>query len=193
MLAPDPQATSWTEIAANAANVVSVLLAGCNSVHTWWTGLAGCVLFGYVFYGAGLYPDVTLQVFYVVTGVLGWWAWLHGERGEELPVRRSSLRFLAACGAIGAATALGYGWLFQSYTSAYAPYLDSLIVVFSVMGQLMLMARRIESWWCWLVVNTIAVPLYASRALNVTALVYVGFWVNAVVSLVRWRRMVVPA
>ena len=29
------------EIAANALNALSILLAGCNSVHTWWTGIAG--------------------------------------------------------------------------------------------------------------------------------------------------------
>jgi nicotinamide mononucleotide transporter len=45
----------------------------------------------------------------------------------------------------------------------------------------------VENWWAWLLVNTIAVPLYASRGLAVTAVLYAAFWVNAAVSLLKWR------
>jgi len=77
------------EIAANALNTLSILLAGSNSVHTWWTGIAGCLLFGAVFFSVKLYADATLQGFFVVTSVIGWWSWLHGHRGDQLPVRRT--------------------------------------------------------------------------------------------------------
>jgi hypothetical protein len=36
--------TSPLEISANAVNALSILLAGRNSVHTWWTGIIGCAL-----------------------------------------------------------------------------------------------------------------------------------------------------
>ena len=60
-----------------------------------------------------------------------------------------------------------------------------------MLGQLLLMARRYETWWCWLMVNTVAVPLFLSRGLTVTAVLYAAFWINAVVALVRWRRWIV--
>jgi len=90
--------------------------------------------------------------------------------------------------AVGALVAAGYGWLLHRFTDAYAPFLDSVVLAFSVLGQFLLMGRRYESWWCWLLVNTIAVPLYLSRGLQVTAVLYAAFWINAVVALVRWRR-----
>lgn len=177
------------EIAANVFNAASIFLAGRNSIHMWWTTIVGCVLFSYVFFAAKLYADVTLQVFFILTAVWGWWRWLHGERGEELPVRHSRPSLIAASAAAGALVALGYGWLLHRFTDAYAPFLDSIVLAFSVLGQLLLIERRVESWWCWLLVNTIAVPLYASRGLYVTSVLYAAFWVNAVVSLVRWRRL----
>jgi len=181
------------EIAANALNASSILLAGCNSVHTWWTGIMGCLLFGAVFFSAKLYADVTLQMFFVATSVIGWWVWLHGRRGEELPVRRTQPKAIAGLLVTGAAAAAGYGWLLHRFTAAYAPFLDSVVLAFSVLGQFLLMGRRYESWWCWLFVNTIAVPLYFSRGLQVTAVLYAAFWVNAIVALVRWRRFLDPA
>ena len=175
------------EMAANAFNAASIVLAGRNSIHMWWTTIVGCVLFVYVIFAARLYADVTLQAFFISTAGIGWWRWLHGSSGAALPVRYSSRGLITGGVAAGVAVTLGYGWLLYRFTDAYAPFVDSIILAFSVLGQLLLMDRRVESWWCWLLVNTIAVPLYASRGLYVTAVLYAAFWVNAIVSLRHWR------
>lgn len=177
------------EISANFFNAASIFLAGRNSIHMWWTTILGCVLFAHVFFAAKLYADVTLQVFFVATAGAGWWRWLHGLGGRALPVRHSSRALIVSGTLAGIVVTLGYGWLLYRFTDAYAPFLDSIILAFSVLGQLLLMDRRVESWWCWLLVNTIAVPLYASRGLYVTAVLYIAFWINAVVSLRLWTRL----
>jgi nicotinamide mononucleotide transporter len=177
------------ELAANAFVAAAIFLAGRNNIHTWWAGIVGCALFAGVFYESRLYADVTLQVFFIITSIYGWWKWLHGNQGAELPVRFSSARVLIASGAGATAVAIGYGWLLWRFTDAYAPFLDSIVLAFSVLGQLLMMERRVENWWSWLLVNTIAVPLYASRGLYVTSLLYAAFWVNAVVSLLKWRSL----
>ncbi|HVL67526.1 MAG TPA: nicotinamide riboside transporter PnuC [Vicinamibacterales bacterium] len=177
------------EIAANAFVAAAIFLAGRNSIHTWWAGIIGCALFAAVFYEAKLYADVTLQGFFILTSIYGWWKWLHGDRGSELPVRFSSPRLLVLSGLAATGVAIGYGYLLLRFTDAYAPFLDSMVLAFSVLGQLLMMERRVENWWSWLLVNTIAVPLYASRGLHVTSVLYVAFWINAIVSLLRWRRL----
>jgi nicotinamide mononucleotide transporter len=40
----------WLEWLANAAATLSIVLAARNSVHTWWIGIVGCVLFAALFY-----------------------------------------------------------------------------------------------------------------------------------------------
>jgi nicotinamide mononucleotide transporter len=177
------------EIAANGFNTASILLAGRNSAHTWWAGIVGCTLFAFVFFNARLYADLTLQTFFIITSILGWRNWLHGRRGAELPIRRTNLPLLLLQIAGGVIVALGYGWLLHRFTNAYSPFLDSFILAFSVLGQFLLMGRRLENWWCWLLVNTIAVPLYCVRGLRLTALLYAIYWINAVVSLRRWNRL----
>jgi nicotinamide mononucleotide transporter len=142
-----------------------------------------------VFFWARLYADATLQVFFIISSLLGWWHWLHGRQGAALPVRRTPPISIVALTAAGALVAAGYGLLLHRFTNAYAPFLDSVILAFSVLGQFLLVGRRLENWWCWLLVNTIAVPLYAMRGLRLTALLYAVFWVNAVISLRRWKRL----
>jgi len=177
------------ELAANAFNAASIFLAARNSVHVWWTSIVGCALFAWVFYGTKLYADVTLQGFFIVASAIGWWRWLHGALGRELPVRYSPRSLIVWATFAGAVVAVSYGWLLHRFTDAYAPFLDSIVLAFSVVGQLLLVARRVENWWFWLLVNMIAVPLYFSRGLYVTAALYVAFWVNAIVALVKWRQL----
>jgi nicotinamide mononucleotide transporter len=177
------------EIAANAFTAVAIFLAGRNSVHTWWTGIVGCTLFGLLFAQSRLYADVVLQVFFVATSVLGWWRWVRGRDGAPLPVTHAGLRTLLWMVPAGIVATAAYGALLHYYTNAYAPFVDSAVLVFSVIAQLLMMQRRIENWPVWLLVNTIAVPLYASRGLYLTAVLYAGFWVNAIVSWIWWRKL----
>ena len=179
---------SAAELAANAVNAVSILLAGRNSVHTWWTGIVGCLLFGWVFFAARLYADATLQVFFVATSAAGWWRWARGAAGVELPIARTRPATLAGLAAAAVAVTLGYGLVLARFTDAYAPFVDSLVLALSVLAQFLLMARRLETWWCWLAVDSVAVPLYLARDLRLTAVLYAAFWVNALVALRHWRR-----
>ena len=179
----------WIEISANLVNLLSIVLATRNSVHTWWTGIAGCALFGWLFFTAQLYADVTLQLFFVITGVLGWWQWLHrdGQRIER-PITRTAARQLTWMIPTGIVASLAYGALLHRFTDAYAPFLDSALLALSVTAQLLLMQRKLETWIFWFLANTLAVPLYASRELWLTAFFYALFWFNAPIGFVRWRR-----
>ena len=180
--------TSLLEIAANAVMTVSIILAGRNNVHSWWLGIIGCGLFAVLFYDTRLYADVTLQLFFIVTCAVGWWRWLRGGTGAPLPITRARPQALIWMGALGLAATAIYGLLLQAYTNAYAPFIDSGVLMFSVIAQLLLMGRRLQTWQFWLLVNTIAVPLYASRGLYLTSVLYGVYWINALASWFFWRR-----
>jgi nicotinamide mononucleotide transporter len=180
------------ELAANIFTAVAIVLAGRNSVHTWWTGVVGCTLFGLLFAQSRLYADVALQVFFVVTGLLGWWKWLCGREGRALPVTHSGLASMLRVVPLGVGATAAYGAMLHHFTNAYAPFPDSAVLVFSIIGQVLMMQRRVENWTFWLLVNTIATPLYFSRGLHLTAVLYAGFWINALVSWRSWHKLAAP-
>lgn len=177
------------ELGANVFTALAIFLAGRNSVHTWWTGIVGCSLFALLFFQANLYADVLLQAFYVVTSVLGWWKWVRGPNGEPLPISHANFASLFWTVPVGLAATVIYGALLHFYTNAYAPFVDSAVLVFSVIGQVLLIQRRIENWAFWLLVNSIAAPLYFSRGLYLTAALYVAFWINALASWLWWNKL----
>ncbi|WP_309043704.1 nicotinamide riboside transporter PnuC [Marinobacter sediminicola] len=174
------------EYSANGFFLSSVFLAARNHRHTWTLGVIGCVLFAILFYKVQLYADATLMMFYIGTSLIGWQQWQRGAPAAE--IQRTSWQLVGLFVLVAVATMLGYGYLLYLNTDAFAPFADSGVLTFSVVAQLLLMKRRLETWWFWLLVNTIAVPLYASRGLTLTSLVYACFWLNACYGLWRWHQ-----
>lgn len=183
---------SYLEWSANIMTAVCIFLAGRNNIHTWWTGIIACALFGALFYEAKLYADVTLQGFFIVTGIIGWLGWLKRKAGEkvvELPVTYATKRTTAIMLGTAVVTAALYGALLYHFTDAYAPWIDSLVLTLSVVGQLLLMRRNVQTWPVWVLVNTLSVPLYFSRELYLSAGLYTLFFFNALWSWKTWRKL----
>lgn len=175
------------EVAANVVTATAIFLAGRNSVHTWWIGIIGVSLFGVLFYGAKLYADVTLQAFFVVTGLIGWYQWAGGKYKVPLPITRTRISTLIISVVIGIIIGALYAFILWRFTDAYAPGWDTALLVGSVIGQILLMNRKIENWGFWLLVNTIAVPLFLSRGLYLTSVLYAAYWIHAIIAYRKWR------
>ena len=118
----DSKAVGYLEISANVMTTVAILLAGRNSIHTWWTGIVGCLLFCFLFYQSLLYADVVLQMFFIVTSMVGWWGWRRGHQGQSLPISHIDLRKSLWLVPFGLLATGAYGLLLHYFTDAYAPF-----------------------------------------------------------------------
>jgi len=181
------------ELIANLLVTASIVLAARNSIHVWWTGIVGCAVFAWVFADAKLYSDAILQVFFIATSAGGWWNWARGAAGGPLPIRWTPPTRLGAWTAASVAFACAWAYLTARYTDAVAPLADSFVLGLSVLAQLLLMGRRVENWVAWIVVNSIAVPLFWSRELHLTSGLYAFYWFNAWWALYHWKGMAVRA
>lgn len=212
---------SYLEWSAVLTTALCIFLAGRNNVHTWWTGIVACILYGFLFYDAKLYADVTLQGFFIITGIIGWYGWVnkirtkpllikafdspdseadgstaayirakvHNYAAGPLKITKTDRRTLVTFLGIAIVAAAAYGTLLWKFTDAFAPWIDSLVLTLSVTAQLLLMRRKVENWPVWLIVNTLAVPLFFSRELYLSAAMYAVFWVNAIVSWRHWLNL----
>jgi nicotinamide mononucleotide transporter len=179
------------EIAANTIMALSIGLAARNSVHTWPTGVLGCLLFAIIFVHNQLYADATLQLFFIVTSLVGWWQWLHPAQPVDAvvrPISKARPQTLSWMTLAALAVTLLYGWMLHQFTDAYLPYFDSAVLALSVIAQCLLMQRKVDAWPFWLAVNTISVALFASRGLTLTAALYAAYWINAWYGWWRWDK-----
>ena len=178
---------SWAELAGFITGIACVALAVMQRIETFPVGIANNVFFVVLFTDARLYADAALQVVYIALGVMGWWVWATRAR-EPADVQRASTRLLLGITlAVGAATLILVPILRAAHGAA--PGWDALTTSMSLGAQLLLNLKRLETWYVWIAVDIIYVPLYLSRDLNLTALVYVVFLVLCIQGWRQWRVM----
>ena len=179
---------SWAELAGFVTGIACVALAVMQRIETFPVGIANNVFFVVLFADARLYADAALQVVYIALGVMGWWVWATRAR-EPADVQRASTQLLLAITlAVGAATLILVPILRAAHGAA--PGWDALTTSMSLGAQLLLNLKRLETWYVWIAVDIIYVPLYLSRDLNLTALVYVVFLALCIQGWRQWRVMV---
>lgn len=179
------------EAVAVAFGLACVVLTIRQNVWCWPAGLVQVALYIVIFYEVKLYSDLLLHVVYVGLQLYGWYHWLHGGReGAALPVTRLPRRARTAWTLAALVATAGWGHLMATYTDAALPYPDAFTTVFSLVAQWLMARKRLESWWFWIAVDIVAIGVYTTRGLALTAGLYAVFLVLAIGGLVAWRRAI---
>jgi nicotinamide mononucleotide transporter len=177
------------EWVAAALGLVNVALVVRRSVWNYPFGLAMVSLYFFVFYEAKLYSDALLQIFFFVVQLYGWWNWVQAKKGAgEVPVALMNGRERLLWGGGTLAASLLWGFGMARFTDAAAPIVDAFVAGASISAQILMARRRIENWLLWILVDIVAIGLYASRGLMWTSGLYVVFLLLSVAGLVGWRR-----
>ncbi len=179
------------EILAFALSVAMVIGNLRIKVWAWPLAVASSACYGLLFAANALYGEASLQLFFIAVAVWGWRQWRRDERQGSAPsaVGRMSVRQRAWTLAAGLLAWPVLGLVLKQATDSDVPFADALPTVGSVIGQLLLIAKRVENWWVWLAVNVASVGLFAFKALWLTALLYAVFAVLSVAGLRAWQRL----
>lgn len=181
-------AISVTEAWGFATGGVCVWLVVREHLWNWPIGLANNAVFFVLFLQSRLYADMGLQVIYFGLGLYGWWNWLYGgaNRTGLRVTRTTQTEWLILLVAIPAGT-----WALQEVLvrlNGAAPFWDSLTTVLSLAAQYLLCRKRLENWLLWIAADVVYVPLYLSRQLPLTALLYALFLVLCLAGIRVWSR-----
>ena len=180
------------ELLATALALLYVVLAARDSAWCWPPAFATSCLMSYrVFVAYDLYFDAALNAFYAAMAVVGLWRWTRGTArdAEAPPITAMSWREHAAWIAGGAAVVAVCVVLAQAYTAAALPLADATTTVYSVIGTILLIERRLDNWLYFVAMDAVYVWLYLDRGSPLFAGLFAVYTVLAAVGYVSWRRM----
>lgn len=193
---------SYLEFTGMVSGLAAVMLSARANIWSWPIGIVNVVLSAFLFYQVQLYPDMFLQMFFFVTNILGWWRWLHPKPGEE--DRRNQLRVswlgkkelvvLIIAGLWGTFVMGKFSQNLHHLLPAFFnrpgafPYHDSFIMVMSIVTTFYMIAKKIECWIIWIIVDIVAAYLYFQRDLVLYSLLYAVFCFIATYGLIHWIR-----
>jgi nicotinamide mononucleotide transporter len=179
------------EAAGVVFSVLYLVLAIRQSLWCWPAALLSSLITIAVMFGAQLYSEAGLNVYYAAMAVYGWYQWRHGGRRSgkpELPIGVWPLRLhaLAIGGSVAGSAAIG--WLMSRSTDAAFPYLDAFVLVSSLVTTYMVTRKILENWLYWLVIDSLSLYLYWQRELFLYAWLFALYLVLVVIGFSRWRR-----
>jgi nicotinamide mononucleotide transporter len=170
--------------------LVYVVLAAIENVWCWLFGILSSLCSVYLCFSGQLFLESALQIFYVIIGIYGWYEWLHGAKGNERTIISYSILKIATLIFIGIIIWFPLGYTAKNYSTQAMPYLDACITAFSIVATWMTAKKIIQNWIFWIIIDGLAVALYASRSFYLIALLYGIYTILSIIGYFQWKKRI---
>lgn len=157
---------------------------------------------------------MSLQAYYLVISILGWYWWTRGEKrregewekrrsegGEdsmtmergkkekkELQVTRLKLRTGIILALVFVLLYIALWFILTRLTDSPVPVRDAFITSLSIIATWMLARKIYEHWYLWIVVNFVSAVLFMTRGLYPTVILYLVYGIMSFAGLLAWKK-----
>ena len=164
--------------------IVMVFFTIAEQHWGWLFAILSSALYFLIFWNSRLYGDALLQLLFIALAAWGWWLWLRGTETASLRITQLTSRQRLQAVLTGLVLWGLTGSVLLNFTDTDVPWWDAFPTAFSLVGQYLLAHKRVENWCAWLLVNVVAIGLFAWKELWLTTVLYIVF---ALLSVVGWR------
>jgi len=179
------------ELVTVVVSLIWLYLEYRASIWLWPVGILLPLLWIPICWQSRLYGMLAINIYYLVTSIIGWVVWLQkrGGEAEEKPITDISLRtaLVYALGAI-----VGYLGLLQLQPFIpewQVPWADALTTIASVIGMIWMARKWRQHWLCWILANAAGfVALYGAED-YISSFVYVVNFITAFFGYRKWGRL----
>lgn len=183
------KSTSWLERFSVLCGIIQVLLSKNNKVSNYLFGILGIISGMYVLFGAKLYADIALNMYYLVMSVYGWWYWKTNKEASEQPITSCNTgEWTTVVGiVVGAFTILYFSLI--TFTDSDVPIWDAWVSCTAWAGMWLLARRKIENWILLNISNAFAIPLLIHKDLYLFALLTTFLFIVAIFGYMKWAKI----
>lgn len=185
------RATTWLEFVAVVFGIASVVFSRMENILVYPTGLINTILYTwFCFSWWGLYAEGSLNFYYTVMSIYGWYLWSRKKEGKEdrLHITRSdrkewllAIAFFIACWVI-------LYVILKQYTKSTVPFADAFASGSAYTAMLLMARKKLENWLWWIFTNVASIPLYFYKGAVFTSFQYVVFLILAIMGYITWKK-----
>lgn len=186
---------SYVELIGTLFGLFSVYFASRANILTWGTGIVNEVFLFILFFQVQLYADMFLQVYFFIVTIYGWHNWKTNT--EEKMISEINFRNKLLLAAAIFIFSLLSGFLFSNIhlylpeyfkVKAAYPFIDSFVMVSSIVATVLLAKKKIENWYLWISVDLVCVVLYFKKGVYFLSIEYFIFLGLASYGLYHWEK-----
>ena len=180
---------NWIEIIGAVTGFVCVYLNVKENILAFPVAIITCAFYVIFYYYTKFYADMGLNVVFIMLSLAGWYQWLYGgENKTVLKISLASKKEIFILIVIGAAFTIIAYYYFSTYTDATFPLFDSFNTAFSLVAQYLANKKKLESWFFWILVDLIYVPMFFIRGNYPTASLYTLYLILATLGYFAWKK-----
>jgi nicotinamide mononucleotide transporter len=179
------------ELIAVLFGLASVWFSKKNHVAVFPTGIISTAIYVYLLYNWGLLGDMSINFYYVVISIYGWYYWQYGKNNEPSPISKLTQKdWLISLGLTltGMLSILVLYHFTERLDAFFAPW-DALTTGLFFAGMWQMAKRKVENWLFWIIGDLLSVPLYYIKGHPLTALQYAIFTILAILGWLAWRKI----
>lgn len=186
---------SYVELIGTLFGLVSVYFASKANILTWPTGIVNEIFLFILFFQVQLYADMFLQVYFLIVTLYGWYNWKTNTKEKIISEInfRNKLRLAAAITIFSLLSGFLFGNIHIYFPNIFKvkaayPFIDSFIMVSSIIATVLLARKKIENWYLWIAVDIVCVGLYLKKGVYFLSFEYFIFLGLASYGLYNWRK-----
>ncbi|MGC1630905.1 MAG: nicotinamide riboside transporter PnuC [Gelidibacter sp.] len=179
------------EVIVFVFGVLSVWYAKNENILVYPTGIVCTVITVYLLYINQYLGDMTMNLYYSVMSIYGWWNWSR-KKGDTLvvPISRTTRNEKLIGVGFFVMTMLVTYFIYVGfdYDMEIANYIDIFTSGIFFTAMWYMANKKLENWTLWIIADIITIPLYAYRGLGILSLQYVIFTILAIQGYIQWKK-----
>jgi nicotinamide mononucleotide transporter len=188
------QQTTLPEYIAVFAGIASVWYSRQENILVYPIGLINTVIYIYLSAKGSLFGEVSVNFYYTIMNVYGWYLWLRKDREQQtvLHITFSNRQwwayqaiFFLICYVI---LYFSLSYLKQNFAPDAIPWADAFASATAFTGMWLMTKKKVESWYWWIATNIASVPLYFVKQYVFTSVYYLVLLVMAFFGLITWMQ-----
>lgn len=192
------QQTSPLEFTGVMAGIGSVWFSRKENILVYPVGLVNTVIYIYLSLKGHLLGEATVNFYYTVMSIYGWYLWSKkDDRKQEVVLhisyssQKEWIHQLVFFVSFYIAIFISLSWAKQAFAPEAIPWADAFASATAYTGMWLMARKKIESWIWWIATNIASIPLYFIKGYVFTSVQFVVLLILAVAGLITWKKRVI--
>ena len=186
--------TTWLELIAVIAGIVSVWYSRKESILVYPIGLINTTIYIYLSFKGHLLGEASVNLYYTIMSLWGWYLWTRVDPNKHtiiLQITKSNARdwlnqvlfFLAFYFSLY----FSLTYLKKEFAPEAIPWADALASAAAYTGMWLMAKKKVESWIWWIITNIASIPLYFVKGYTFTSVQFIVLLIIAIAGLKSWN------
>ena len=182
------------EIIAILSGITSVWFSRKENIWVYPTGLVGTILYVYISFQAELYGEASVNLYYTIMSLYGWYNWLRRDQQRQFIVHithsspKEWIREIAFFITLYIIIYFSLSYVQQAFSPGAIPWADALASASAFTGMWLMTQKKVNSWIWWIITNICSIPLYYTKGYTLTSWYYLILLILAILGWMEWRK-----